>query len=61
MLTRSDSEKPAEHVRTHVQAQCGPSPGKNWVTFGPALGWISVVTRKRTDTTLDHSQKAEKV
>jgi len=36
-------------------------PTKNWVTVEPTHGRISVVTRKRTDTTLDHSQKAEKV
>ena len=31
------------------------------VTSKPPVGGISVVTLIRTDTTLDHSQKAEKV
>jgi len=31
------------------------------VTIKPPVGGISAVTLKRTDTTLDHSQKAEKV
>ena len=34
---------------------------KMYVTSKPPVGSISVVTLIRTDTTLDHSQKAEKV
>ena len=37
------------------------SPNKNHVTSKSPVGDISVVTLIRTDTTLDHSQKAEKV
>ena len=36
-------------------------PRKIVVTSKPPVGDISVVTLIRTDTTLDHSQKAEKV
>ena len=36
-------------------------PEKIDVTRKPPVGGISVVTLIRTDTTLDHSQKAEKV
>ena len=37
-------------------------PLKNKMTeIGPEVGSISVVILIRTDTTLDHSQKAEKV
>ena len=38
-----------------------PSPRKINVTSKSPVGDISVVTLIRTDTTLDHSQKAEKV
>ena len=34
---------------------------KTYVTSKPPVGDISVVTLIRTDTTLDHSQEAEKV
>ena len=37
------------------------SPRKIDVTSKNPVGFISVVTLIRTDTTLDHSQKAEKV
>ena len=39
----------------------GHPPKKNNVTSKSSVGDISVVTLKRTDTTLDHSQQAEKV
>ena len=38
-----------------------PPQTKIDVTFLDPVGSISVVTLIRTDTTLDHSQKAEKV
>ena len=38
-----------------------PSPNKNHVTGESPAGNIPVVTLIRTDTTLDHSQKAERV
>ena len=55
-----------------VQGQCNargplsklkrtPPRRKINVTIKPPVGGISAVTLKRTDTTLDHSQKAEKV
>ena len=54
-----------------VQGQCNmqgaqassehPPHRKIDVTSKPPVGGISVVTLIRTDTTLDHSQKAEKV
>ena len=55
-----------------VQGQCNtrgplsklertPPPRKINVTSKSPVGDISVVTLIRTDTTLDHSQKAEKV
>ena len=43
------------------QAQESTSPSKIDVTIKSPVGDISVVTLIRTDTTLDHSQKAEKV
>ena len=43
------------------QAQEDTSPAKIDVTSKSPVGDISVVTLIRTDTTLDHSQKAEKV
>ena len=48
---------------THApeQAPEGTSPAKIDVTSKSPVGDISVVTLIRTDTTLDHSQKAEKV
>ena len=56
----------------NVQGQCNalgplsklkraPTQGKIFVTSKSPVGDISVVTLIRTDTTLDHSQKAEKV
>ena len=43
------------------QAREDTSPAKIDVTSKSPVGDISVVTLIRTDTTLDHSQKAEKV
>ena len=48
------------NTRGAGQAQAS-SPDKNHVTSKSPVGDISVVTLIRTDTTLDHSQKAEKV
>ena len=50
-----------QHARSPEQAQYASSPVKNHVTSKSPVGDISVVTLIRTDTTLDHSQKAEKV
>ena len=47
--------------RFAVRAQEDTSPAKIDVTSKSPVGDISVVTLIRTDTTLDHSQKAEKV
>ena len=52
---------PAQHVKAPGQAQEDTSPTKIDVTSKSPVGDISVVTLIRTDTTLDHSQKAEKV
>ena len=43
------------------QAQANTSPSKINVTIKSPVGDISVVTLIRTDTTLDHSEKAGKV
>jgi len=51
----------AQHVKASEQAQEDTSPRKINVTSKSPVGDISVVTLIRTDTTLDHSQKAEKV
>ncbi len=48
-------------MRAPEQAQEDISPTKINVTIKSPVGDISVVTLIRTDTTLDHSQKAEKV
>ena len=50
-----------QHVRAPEQAQGSSSPSKIDVTIKSPVGDISVVTLIRTDTTLDHSQTAEKV
>ena len=50
-----------QHVKAFEQARQVTSPGKINVTCKSPVGDISVVTLIRTDTTLDHSQKAEKV
>jgi hypothetical protein len=50
-----------QHVRDPEQAREYISPRKINVTSKSPVGDISVVTLIRTDTTLDHSQKAEKV
>ena len=45
-----------------AQQSCNPTPLRNiGVTCKSPVGDISAVTLIRTDTTLDHSQKAEKV
>ena len=48
-------------MRALEKAQGGTAPEKKHVTGKSPVGDISVVTLIRTDTTLDHSQKAEKV
>ena len=53
--------KPVQRTRVHEQAHRNISPEKNRVTSKSPVGDISAVTLIRTDTTLDHSQKAEKV
>jgi len=50
-----------QHMKAPEQAQKDTSPRKINVTSKSPVGDISVVTLIRTDTTLDHSQKAEKV
>ena len=50
-----------QHMKASEQAQDSISPAKINVTIKSPVGDISVVTLIRTDTTLDHSQKAEKV
>ena len=50
-----------QHSRAPEQALEDISPEKIDVTSKSPVGDISVVTLIRTDTTLDHSQKAEKV
>ena len=52
---------PAQHVKASERAHEDTSPAKIDVTSKSPVGDISVVTLIRTDTTLDHSQKAEKV
>ena len=52
---------PWRHLRSTRQAWQTTSPSKNYVTSKSPVGDIPVVTLIRTDTTLDHSQKAEKV
>ena len=51
---------PAQHMKAPEQAREDTSPAKI-VTSKSPVGDVSVVTLIRTDTTLDHSQKAEKV
>ena len=55
------SAMPAQHMKAPGQAREDTSPAKIDVTSKSPVGDISVVTLIRTDTTLDHSQKAEKV
>ena len=55
------SAMPGQHLRVLEQAQSNISPRKIVVTYKSPVGDISAVTLIRTDTTLDHSQKAEKV
>ena len=52
---------PAQRLRVPGQARGHFSPEKITVTCESPVGDVSVVTLIRTDTTLDHSQKAEKV
>ena len=52
---------PAQHMKAPEQAREDTSPAKIDVTSKSPVGDISVVTLIRTDTTLDHSQTAEKV
>ena len=52
---------PAQHVKASERAHEDTSPAKIDVTSKSPVGDISVVTLIRTDTTLDHSQMAEKV
>jgi hypothetical protein len=52
---------PVQHAGASEQARESTLPGKIDVTSKSPVGDISVVTLIRTDTTLDHSQKAEKV
>ena len=52
---------PAQHMKASEQAHGDTSPAKIDVTRKPPVGGIPVVTLIRTDTTLDHSQKAEKL
>ena len=56
-----DGASLAQHSQAFEQAQKDTAPEKINVTSKSAVGDISVVTLIRTDTTLDHSQKAEKV
>ena len=53
--------KPEQCLRNPEQAQGCTSPRKINATSKSPVGDISVVTLIRTDTTLDHGQKAEKV
>ena len=55
------SAMPGQHSRVLEQAQSSISPRKIVVTCKSPVGDISAVTLIRTDTTLDHSQKAEKL
>ena len=48
-------------MKAPEQAREDTSPAKIEVTSKSPVGDISVVTLIRPDTTLDHSQKAEKV
>ena len=52
---------PAQHMKAPEQAREDTSPAKIDVTSKYPVGDILVVTLIRTDTTLDASQKAEKV
>ena len=52
---------PVQHLEASEQAQEDIPPNKNKGDSKSPVGDISVVTLIRTDTTLDHSQKAEKV
>ena len=52
---------PVQHSRAPEQALEDTSPEKIDVTSKSPVEDMSVVTLIRTDTTLDHSQKAEKV
>ena len=55
------SSVPCQRITRGTGQAHASSPNKNHVTSKSPVGDISVVTLIRTDTTLDHSQKAEKV
>ena len=52
---------PCERMKAPKQAQEDTSPAKFDVTSKSPVGGISIVPLIRTNTTLDHSLKAEKV
>ena len=52
---------PGQHMKAPEQAREDTSPAQIDVTSKSPVGDISVVTLIRTNTTLDHSRKAEKV
>ena len=52
---------PAQHMEAPERAREDTSPANIDVTSKSPVGDISVVTLIKTDTTLDHSQQAEKV
>ena len=52
---------PAQHMKAPEQAREDTSPAKIDVTSKSPVGNISAVALIRTDTTLDHSEKAKKV
>ena len=59
--TRRECNAEATSETGHQQADGHRSPRKIDVTRKLTVVSVSVVTLIRTDTTLDHSQKAEKV
>ena len=61
MLPLAQCHASATHEGSPEQAREDTSPAKIDVTSKSPVGDISVVTLIRTDTTLDHSQRAEKV
>ena len=63
VAAHSSSEKLARHESVlRASSQWSPSPIKNCSDVRSRTMYdVSVVTLTRTDTTLDHSQKAEKV
>jgi hypothetical protein len=61
IATVSWSAKLTQQCKTAVASYKPNCPIKNWMTDLLPLGSIPVVILIRTDTTLDLSQKAEKV